>query len=117
MKTVKGDLIKLALENEFDVIIHGCNNFVNMGAGIAKTIKQHFPEAYRADLDTTKGDKNKLTMDVCTETKLIETTTVNSCYNYLASINIILHYLFESFDTKIKKIYRHKKYYSKVGVL
>jgi O-acetyl-ADP-ribose deacetylase (regulator of RNase III) len=30
------------------------------GAGIAKTIKINFPEAYQADLLTKKGDKNKL---------------------------------------------------------
>lgn len=60
MKTVKGDLIKLALQGNFDVIIHGCNCFCTMGAGIAKTIKQKFPEAYQADLKTEKGDQSKL---------------------------------------------------------
>lgn len=60
MKTVHGDLIALALEGNFDVIIHGCNCFNTMGAGIAKTIKQKFPAAYEADLTTTKGDKDKL---------------------------------------------------------
>jgi len=60
MKTVKGDLIKLALKGEFDVIIHGCNCFCTMGAGIAKTIKQKFPEAYEADLQTSSGDVSKL---------------------------------------------------------
>ncbi|MGH1541486.1 MAG: macro domain-containing protein [Arenicella sp.] len=60
MKVVQGDLIKLALEGDFDVIIHGCNCFCAMGAGIAKTIKAEFPEAYQADLNTTKGDRNKL---------------------------------------------------------
>ncbi len=57
---IKGDLIKLAIEGEFDLIIHGCNCFCTMGAGIAKTIKQTFPEAYKADLATEKGDKSKL---------------------------------------------------------
>lgn len=60
MKTVKGDLIKLALQGKFDVIIHGCNCFTTMGAGIAKTIKRKFPEAYQADLKTEKGDQSKL---------------------------------------------------------
>lgn len=57
---IKGDLIKLAIEGKFDLIIHGCNCFCTMGAGIAKTIKQKFPEAYKADLETEKGDKSKL---------------------------------------------------------
>ena len=42
MKTVKGDLIHLALAGEFDVIVHGCNCYCTMGVGIAKTIKQKF---------------------------------------------------------------------------
>lgn len=60
MKTIQGDLIKLALTGKFDVIVHGCNCFCTMGAGIAKTIKQKFPAAYQADLKTMKGDKEKL---------------------------------------------------------
>ncbi len=60
MKKTKGDLIKLAIEGEFDLIIHGCNCFCTMGAGIAKTIKQKFPEAYEADLNTEKGEQSKL---------------------------------------------------------
>ena len=60
MKIVKGDLIKLALKGEFDVIVHGCNCFCTMGAGIAKTVKNKFPEAYEADLKIEKGDQSKL---------------------------------------------------------
>ena len=60
MKTIKGDLITLALKGKFDLIIHGCNCFCTMGAGIAKLIRQHFPEAYEADLKTEPGDIAKL---------------------------------------------------------
>ena len=60
MKTLEGNLIKLAEQGEFEVIIHGCNCFCTMGAGIAKQIKFSFPEAYEADLNTVKGDKSKL---------------------------------------------------------
>jgi O-acetyl-ADP-ribose deacetylase (regulator of RNase III) len=60
MKTVEGDLITLALEGYFDVIVHGCNCFCTMGAGIARAIQEEFPEAYAADLITIKGDRNKL---------------------------------------------------------
>jgi len=60
MKTVKGDLIELAKKGNFDLIIHGCNCFCTMGAGIANTIKREFPEAYKADLETVKADKSKL---------------------------------------------------------
>jgi len=60
MKTEKGDLVQKAKAGEFDVIIHGCNCFCTMGAGIAKTIKQVFPAAFQADLATIEGDKSKL---------------------------------------------------------
>ena len=60
MQIEKGDLIQKAKAGEFDVIVHGCNCFCTMGAGIAKTIKQVFPVAYQADLTTVAGDKAKL---------------------------------------------------------
>lgn len=60
MNILKGDLIQLALMGQVDVIIHGCNCFCTMGAGIAKQIRDTFPEAYQADLKTRVGDKKKL---------------------------------------------------------
>ena len=60
MKIVEGDLIVLALEGDLDVIVHGCNCFCTMEAGIARTIQEEFPEAYAADLVTVKSDRNKL---------------------------------------------------------
>ncbi|SMX28842.1 Macro domain protein [Pelagimonas phthalicica] len=60
MRTVKGDLIALALQGEFDVIVHGCNCFHTMGAGIARPIRDSFPEALAADKDTDYGSRDKL---------------------------------------------------------
>lgn len=60
MKTIKGDLIKLAQAGEFDVIVHGCNCFHTMGAGIAKQIRLAFPHAYDIDRETNYGDPDKL---------------------------------------------------------
>ncbi len=60
MKIIEGDLIELALKGEFDLIVHGCNCFCTMGAGIAKTIKEVFPEAYDADLSTELGAEDKI---------------------------------------------------------
>ncbi len=60
MKTIKGDLLKLAQGGEFDVIIHGCNCQCQMGKGIALSIKKLFPEAYEADCATEKGSREKL---------------------------------------------------------
>ena len=60
MNVVTGDLLRLALDGRFDVIVHGCNCQCAMGKGIALSIKQQFPEAYDADLRTPKGDAAKL---------------------------------------------------------
>jgi O-acetyl-ADP-ribose deacetylase (regulator of RNase III) len=55
-----GDLIKETLSGKFDVLVHGANCQNAMGSGIAKAIKEVFPEAYQADSRTKKGDKSKL---------------------------------------------------------
>ena len=60
MNILKGDLLQFALTGRFDVIIHGCNCFCTMGAGIARLIRDNFPEAYQADLKTRMGEKEKL---------------------------------------------------------
>jgi O-acetyl-ADP-ribose deacetylase (regulator of RNase III) len=60
MRTLHGDLLQLALDGRFDVIVHGCNCQCQMGRGIALSIKQRFPEAYAADCATPKGDPAKL---------------------------------------------------------
>ncbi|TVR55186.1 MAG: phosphatase [Puniceicoccaceae bacterium] len=60
MKTVSGDLIQMAREGAFDVIAHGCNCHCTMGAGIARAIREVFPEAWGADRATTSGDRSKL---------------------------------------------------------
>jgi O-acetyl-ADP-ribose deacetylase (regulator of RNase III) len=66
VKTVTGDLIEMALNGDFDVIVHGCNCQHQMGKGIAWTIKRQFPEAYAADRETSKGDPAKLGTVSCT---------------------------------------------------
>ena len=60
MIVLKGDLIQFVMAGRFDVVIHGCNCFCTMGAGIAKLIRNNFPEAYKADLETVMGNKEKL---------------------------------------------------------
>jgi len=58
---MKGNLIDLAEQGQFNVIVHGCNCFHTMGAGIAKEIATRYPPAYVADCILTKnGDETKL---------------------------------------------------------
>jgi O-acetyl-ADP-ribose deacetylase (regulator of RNase III) len=60
MKIITGDLIEMAKNGEFDVIVHGCNCFNTMGGGVAALIKKEFPEAWQADRATIVGNPRKL---------------------------------------------------------
>jgi O-acetyl-ADP-ribose deacetylase (regulator of RNase III) len=60
-KKIKGDLIKLALQGKFDVIVHGCNCFNTMGAGIAVQMANVFGcDKFNMEYKNYKGDINKL---------------------------------------------------------
>ena len=117
---IKGDLINLALEGHFDIIVHGCNCFCNMGAGIARTIRQEFPEALAADMQTTSGDKEKLGN--------FSSTTVTRCGNTIIIINGYTQFAFHGREVladykaitrlfaKLKKTYPGKRFgYPKIG--
>ena len=60
LKIVKGNLIKMAQDGEFDAIVHGCNCFTTMGSGIARQLRDTYPEVYEVDCETVRGDKSKL---------------------------------------------------------
>jgi len=52
---VNGDIFK----GKDDVIVHGCNCFCNMGAGIALQVAKYYPEAKNID-NVEYGKKSKL---------------------------------------------------------
>lgn len=60
MKIVMGDLISLAEEGQFDVIVHGCNCHHAMNRGIAAELRKKYPEVYESDKLTKYGLKEKL---------------------------------------------------------
>lgn len=49
LNMMKGNLIDLAEAGHFDIIVHGCNCQNTMGSGIAKEIKERYPQAYEID--------------------------------------------------------------------
>lgn len=53
---IEGDVFK----SKDDILIHGCNVFCKMGAGVARTVKKIYPLAYAADKKTGEGDPSKL---------------------------------------------------------
>ncbi len=95
MKTIQGDLIELAIQGHFDVIVHGCNCFCSMGGGIARTIKAVFPAAYEADCRTQAGDKGKLgtcTVSDCpTDSGVVTVVNAYTQYDY-AGPGVLLDY-------------------------
>ncbi len=52
--------IDIFKNNQLHGMIHQCNCFHTMGGGIAKLVKQKFPDAYEADKKTAYGDRDKL---------------------------------------------------------
>jgi O-acetyl-ADP-ribose deacetylase (regulator of RNase III) len=60
LKHTSGNLLDLAEQGNFNVIVHGANCFNTMGSGIAKEIRERYPRAYEVDCTTTAGDYNKL---------------------------------------------------------
>jgi O-acetyl-ADP-ribose deacetylase (regulator of RNase III) len=51
-----GNLVKEPL----DAFVHQANCFNTMGSGVAKNVKETYPEVYEADCRTNKGDPGKL---------------------------------------------------------
>jgi len=105
MKIIEGDLIKLALDGEFDLIVHGCNCFCTMGAGIAKKIKEFFPEAYEADLKTEKGSSDKIgSISSVTVTRGNSNITVVNGYTQYSPIGNGILVDYEAVDSVFKEI-------------
>ncbi len=120
MRVLKGDLIEFALAGQFDVIIHGCNCFCTMGAGIAKQIKENFPQAYQADLKTPLGDSKKLGTYSLADIKRDDTifTIVNGYTQYDFSGNgpLVDYGAVKNLFSRIKKDFSHQRIgYPKIG--
>lgn len=60
IKTLKKDIITDFKEGRIDLMVHGCNCFHTMGAGIAYQIAKAFPETIKADNTSKYGHVLKL---------------------------------------------------------
>lgn len=60
MNIVIGNLITVVENDDYDVVLHGCNCFNTMGAGVALAVADAWPEAVAADKLTASGDIGKL---------------------------------------------------------
>jgi O-acetyl-ADP-ribose deacetylase (regulator of RNase III) len=84
---IDGDLIKLAQEGHFDIIVHGCNCFSTMGAGIAPQMAKAFGcDKFRMEL--SGEDINKLG-NIDFELRLV---SLNPNSNFVKSIAVVNAY-------------------------
>ena len=60
LKHAKGNLLDLAEAGQFDIVVQGCNCFNTMGGGIAREIRERYPDVAAADAATVRGDYTKL---------------------------------------------------------
>ncbi len=109
MKEINGDLIKLAMNGYFDVIAHGCNCFCNMGAGLAREIKNQYPNAFLADKKTSKGNELKLgTISISEEVDVIVVNAYTQ-YKYGRNGNYLDYTALVGCMKEIKKRYSGKR--------
>lgn len=110
----------MALEGQFDLIVHGCNCFCTMGAGIAKQIRTHFPQAWEADLATAPGDRSKLGTysTVCVDTPSGRLYVINAYTQYHHSGDgVLVDYdaINKAFSTLKKQFSGNRMGYPKIG--
>lgn len=116
---IEGDLIQLAIGGKFDVIAHGCNCFSTMGAGIAKKIRQFFPEAYLVDRYSTMFHKEKMGNLTSTFTKeekgVFQRASVFNLYTqYEPGANFKIEYLQSSLNRMARELRKYK--HLKIGL-
>lgn len=78
MKMVKGDITDDITHP--CIIMHGCNCFNTMGAGVAKYLATKWPAVRVADSETLKGDRNKLGTVIFVNVVFNPLVTVANCY-------------------------------------
>ena len=121
MKKIEGDLIELAVNGKFDVIVHGCNCFCKMGKGIAKQIANSFPDALKIDLETKVGDKSKLgdysfTSVVTKEDSPLFIINAYTQYNYGTGKDQVDYNAIRQVFKRIKENFKGKRIgYPKIG--
>jgi O-acetyl-ADP-ribose deacetylase (regulator of RNase III) len=104
MEKLKGDIFEFGEQGMFDIIVHGCNCFTTMGSGIAKTVRDKYPDAYKADQLTTSGDVNKL--GNYTKADVGKFTIINAYtqYNYNRGGEMLDRFEYPSFRVILQKL-------------
>jgi O-acetyl-ADP-ribose deacetylase (regulator of RNase III) len=111
LKRVRGDLLKMADEGLFDVIVHGCNCFNNMGAGIALSIAEKYHAAVVADNATDRGSYDKLgnytTAQLFSKTNPVKPFRIINAYTQFGAGGGSDLFEYASFELILKKLAHH----------
>ena len=117
MKVKHGDILELARQGLFDVVVQGCNCFCTMDLGVARQIKQEYPEAYDIDCTTKKGDPDKLGNFTYVETtdNFIIVNAYTQFYYGTDKVYVQYDYLGFAFEKIKEKFKGFKIAYPKIG--
>jgi O-acetyl-ADP-ribose deacetylase (regulator of RNase III) len=105
LKHTKGNLIDLAEQGAFDVIVQGCNCYNTMGSGIAREIRQRYPQAYEVDCQTEKGDIMKLGNWTAYDTGAFKIINAYTQYGFNAGGTTADLFEYTSFQLILQKLF------------
>lgn len=94
IKYIKGDLLALAKEGEFDVVVLPCNCFCDQKSDLTKNVHKAFKESFIADKETEVGDVYKLGSYTYASIKSLRFVIVNLYVQYEPGPNKFEHAAF-----------------------
>lgn len=101
LNNIIGDLFS----TEYDVIAHQVNCTGTMGSGVAKQVRERYPEAYKVYHQQCVGDYNAIFMD----SALLGMTTVVKCSEkYIA--NMFAQYTYRGYDSSKSGFHKTNKW-------
>jgi len=111
LKHAKGNLLDMAENGDFDVIVQGCNCFNTMGGGIAREIAERYPQAMLADRETERADYKKLGNWTQSWSHVAEFEIINAYTQYSMSrgFDVFEYVAFELILQKLLHYYGDKR--------
>lgn len=117
LKIVKGDIFDPKLDKVSRVIVHGCNAQGVMGSGIAKTIRDMYPEVYQ-DYKHRESSRGKLIMGEIIHTVInLETLSIYSIISqrYYGRDPSIVYVDYKAVRRALKDIASHINFLNAAG--
>lgn len=116
LKHTKGNLLDLAEAGDFDIVVQGCNCWNTMGGGIAREIRERYPEVAQVDVKTVRGDYRKLgnwtSEFVIRKNGRVEFEVINAYtqYNMSQGTDVFEYIAFQLILEKLAFVYPGKRF-------